>query len=274
VKLWNILTQAQTQAKFEISRETLLDLLVKSVEAVIIVAALLVIGRLIKSAIFKVSSRTSHNPNLATLLSNLAYVAVLVICIIWVLSIYTGTGLSSLITLLGIVSVAISLSVQDVLKNFVAGIFLLLEQPFRIGDRIQVRELQGKVQTIEIRTTKLITDEGLQVIIPNGIVFTEIVTNRTASEYTLVTIYLTLKEGQNLGEISKKVTETLHSFGPFQIAPKPAPAVHLESVTAGLTKAAIDFWVGKEVAPSIKSDVAAALRQALPEVDLSTIKSV
>jgi len=247
---------------------------VKSVEAVIIVAALLVIGRLIKSAIFKVSSRTSHNPNLATLLSNLAYVAVLVICIIWVLSIYTGTGLSSLITLLGIVSVAISLSVQDVLKNFVAGIFLLLEQPFRIGDRIQVRELQGKVQTIEIRTTKLITDEGLQVIIPNGIVFTEIVTNRTASEYTLVTIYLTLKEGQNLGEISKKVTETLHSFGPFQIAPKPAPAVHLESVTAGLTKAAIDFWVGKEVAPSIKSDVAAALRQALPEVDLSTIKSV
>lgn len=273
MKLWNILTQAQTPAKFEISQETLVDLLVKTIEAIIIVTALLVAGKFLKGAIFKVSSRTSRNPNLATLLSNLAYVAVLVVCLIWVLSIYTGTGLSSLITLLGIVSVAISLSVQDVLKNFVAGIFLLLEQPFRIGDRIQVHEMQGRVQTIEIRTTKLITDEGLEVIIPNGIVFTEIVTNRTASEYSLVTIYLTLKEGQNLAEISKKVTETLHSFGPIQIATKPAPAVHLESVTAGITKVTIDFWVGKEVTPSIKSDVAAALRQSLPEVDLSTIKS-
>lgn len=271
VRFWYEIVQAPVQ-QIELNRQTLMDLLVKSVEALLILVILLALGRLFKKTIFKVTSRTSRNPNLATLLSNLTYVGVLILCIIWILSIYTGTGLSSLITLLGILSVAFSLSLQDVLKNFVAGIFLLLEQPFRIGDRIQVRDVQGKVETIEIRTTKLITDEGLLVIIPNGIVFTEVVTNRTASDHTLVSLYVTLKEGQSLNEVGQHVMQTLDSFKPAQISPAYQPAVRLESVKEGVTKATVEFWTVRDAPRSTKTDVAAALAKALPETDVSTTK--
>jgi small-conductance mechanosensitive channel len=251
---------------------TLVNLLVKTIESLIVLVALLALGRFLKKGIFKVANRTSRNPNLSTLLSNLGYVGILAICIIWILSIYTGTGLSSLITLLGIISVAISLSVQDVLKNFVAGIFLLMEQPFKIGDRIQVREVQGKVQTIEIRTTKLLTDEGLLVIIPNSIVFTEVVTNRTASDYTQQTIYLTLKAEHSLSEVSEGVTKTFAAFGADKISPLYPPAVHLASVTDGVTKVNVEFWTTRAAPRSVKADVAAALSKALPELDLSVDK--
>lgn len=260
---------ALTDPSFQIKESTLVDLLVKTVEAVIIAAALLIFARLFKNLVFKLSNRASRNPNLSTLLSNLTYTAILVILVIWVLAIYTGTGLSSLITLLGIISVAISLSVQDVLKNFVAGIFLLLEQPFSIGDRIQVRDIQGKVETIEIRTTKLVTDEGMLIIVPNGIVFTEIVTNRTASDHTLVTINISLKRGQSLTEVSQKVKGLLEPFMPNEISPAYPPAVRVQSVTEGATKATLEFWTVRNAPRTVKSEVAAVIRKALPDIDLS-----
>lgn len=265
--------QALTDSSFEIRESVLIDLLVKTLEAVIIAVILLILARIFKNIVFRLSSRASRNPNLSTLLSNLTYTGILVLLVIWVLTIYTGAGLSSLITLLGIISVAISLSVQDVLKNFVAGIFLLLEQPFSIGDRIQVRDIQGKVETIEIRTTKLITDEGMLIIIPNGIVFTEIVTNRTASDHTLVTIELSLKKGQSLTEVSQKIKGLLEPFMPSEISPKYPPAVRVQSVTEGATKATLEFWTVRDAPRTVKSEVAAVVRKALPDIDLSTDSS-
>jgi small-conductance mechanosensitive channel len=90
-----------------------------------------------------------------------------------------GVPLTTFVTVLGVAGLGISLAMQDVLKSFVAGTFLLFERPFRIGDEISIKDQRGIVEHIGIRTTRLRNADNVQVIVPNGVVFAEIVANRT-----------------------------------------------------------------------------------------------
>jgi small-conductance mechanosensitive channel len=90
-----------------------------------------------------------------------------------------GVPLTTFVTVLGVAGLGISLAMQDVLKSFVAGTFLLFERPFRIGDEISVKDQRGVVENIGIRTTRLRNTDNVQFVIPNAVVFAEIVANRT-----------------------------------------------------------------------------------------------
>ncbi len=91
-----------------------------------------------------------------------------------------GIPLSAVVTFVGVIGLAISLALQDILKNFFAGLYLLFERPFRLGDTIAVKDQRGVVETIGIRTTCLRTDENVFVLIPNMVMFTEVVSNRSS----------------------------------------------------------------------------------------------
>src|SRR5437868_6098231 len=90
-----------------------------------------------------------------------------------------GFNSTGLLTLAGAVGLAFSLAIQDILKNFFSGVYLLLERPFRVGDTIRVKDQQGVVENIGVRTTELRTPENVQVLVPNAVVFAEVVTNHT-----------------------------------------------------------------------------------------------
>lgn len=86
--------------------------------------------------------------------------------------IFPDLGLGDIIALLGLSSVAIGFAFQDIFKNFLAGILLLLNQPFRVNDQIIVSDYEGTVETIDIRSTKIRNYQGEIVVIPNSVVFT------------------------------------------------------------------------------------------------------
>src|SRR5438445_480439 len=90
-----------------------------------------------------------------------------------------GFNSTGLLTLAGAVGLAFSLAIQDILKNFFSGVYLLLERPFRVGDTIRVKDQQGVVENIGVRTTELRTSDNVQVLVPNAVVFAEVVTNHT-----------------------------------------------------------------------------------------------
>lgn len=90
-----------------------------------------------------------------------------------------GVSAAGLVTVFGAVGLAFSLALQDILKNFFSGIYLLLERPFRVGDMIRVKDQQGTVENIGVRTTLLRTPDNVQVLVPNAVVFAEVVTNHS-----------------------------------------------------------------------------------------------
>jgi small-conductance mechanosensitive channel len=90
-----------------------------------------------------------------------------------------GADPAGVVTLVAAVGLAFSLALQDILKNFFAGVYLLLERPFRVGETIKVKDQQGTVENIGVRTTTLRTPDNVQVLVPNAIVFAEVVGNYT-----------------------------------------------------------------------------------------------
>ena len=89
-------------------------------------------------------------------------------------------GGAELMQLLGVGGVAIGFAFRDILQNFVAGILILLNQPFRIGDQIVFKEFEGTMENIETRATIVKTYDGVRVIIPNGELFTNAMRVNTA----------------------------------------------------------------------------------------------
>jgi len=79
---------------------------------------------------------------------------------------------ADLIKVLGIGTVAIGFAFQNILQNFLAGILLLLQEPFRLGDLISVTGIEGSVSDIQARATVVTTKEGREVVIPNAVIFT------------------------------------------------------------------------------------------------------
>ena len=79
-----------------------------------------------------------------------------------------GIDLSALTVVLGALSVGLGFGLQNITNNFISGIILLVERPIKIGDRVQVGEIDGDVVDISIRATTIITNDNIAIIVPNS----------------------------------------------------------------------------------------------------------
>ena len=151
--------------------------LVGILEALIVVALVIFVGRRLQAGFRKGRLARTANVNLAILVGRLSYLAALAIGVIWIAAIFR-IQLSGVLTFLGALSLAVTFAIQDVLKNLVAGLYLLWERPFVIGDAIKVKDVSGAVEDIQVRTTVLRAENGQLIVVPNAVLFTEIVINR------------------------------------------------------------------------------------------------
>ena len=93
-----------------------------------------------------------------------------------------GVNLNSLVVFGGAVGVGVGLGLQNVVSNFVAGLILLIEQPIRIGDRIETKDTLGDVIRIAARSTWIRTNDNVVIIVPNNEFINNSVTNWTAND--------------------------------------------------------------------------------------------
>jgi small-conductance mechanosensitive channel len=90
-----------------------------------------------------------------------------------------GLDITAFLTGLGILGFTVGFALQDVSKNFIAGMLILVQQPFQLGDTIEVAGFTGTILEINLRDTEMRTSDGLRVRIPNGDVFTSPILNYT-----------------------------------------------------------------------------------------------
>jgi small-conductance mechanosensitive channel len=158
--------------------EFLVDGGLQVLRAVLVVVAAIIGLRLARSWTRSAMQRARVDTGTHILVQRGLIITFVGITILVVLGIL-GVNSVSLVTVAGAVGLAFSLAIQDILKNFFAGVYLLLERPFRVGDTIQVKEQLGVVENIGVRTTTLRTTDNVQVLVPNTVVFAEVVSNHT-----------------------------------------------------------------------------------------------
>ncbi len=237
--------------------------LLQLLKIVIIGAITLVVARRVKVWSGRLLGRARVAPNVIALLGNAGFAVALLLGISWLLA-ALGANWTAVLASLSAITVALGLALQDVLKNFVAGIYILLEQPFKIGDRIMVKTVSGEVEGVDIRTTTLRTEEGLRVIVPNNVVLTEIVTNHSAYDTRLVALQLA-DARVSFQDINRLVHEALAPFP--EIVPVPAPRVTIQKATEEQATIGLEYW--QRGAGVALPDVIARLNEAFPDATIT-----
>src|SRR5580704_9426289 len=141
--------------------------------ATVIFIIFLILASAVRSVVRKISQQRNHHRNLGLLLGQLAHLSVIIIGLLTALSaVAPSFQAGDLIKMLGVGSVAIGFAFQNILQNFLAGILILMQEPFEIGDWINVTGLEGRVDDIQTRATLITTKDGQRVVIPNAVLFT------------------------------------------------------------------------------------------------------
>jgi small-conductance mechanosensitive channel len=142
-----------------------------------------------------------------------------------------GINIGSLLVSLGVGSLALALAAQDTLANMIAGFVILVDRPFRVGDRIELAGGQiGDVQEIGLRSTRMMNFDHNMIIIPNAeLVKARIVNFSHPWTATRVVLRFEFAEGTD-PESVRQILLGLASTRPA-LARDPAPAVHLTNLT-------------------------------------------
>jgi len=176
-----------------------------------------------------------------------------------------GADMTKFAILAGAFGVGAGFGLQNIFNNFFSGLILLFERPVQVGDLIQVGDQTGVVRRIGIRASIIALDDKSQLIIPNGQLISEKVTNRTFSslqkrmELTIRTAY-----GEDPERVIALLIKTAAAHS--NVTKNPAPDAVLKQFGEGALVFVLGFTT-EDVArfPSVQSDVAVAVNAALRE---------
>ena len=167
-----------------------------------------------------------------------------------------GVNLNSLVVFGGALGVGVGLGLQNVVSNFVAGIILLIEQPIRMGDRIETKDTLGDVIRIAARSTWVRTNDNVVIIVPNSEFINNPVTNWTANDPN-VRISLPVGVGYNSDpeQVRELLLETARAH--HEVLTEPAPDVIFTDYGDNSINFALRVWTSKRAhTPAIlKSDL-------------------
>jgi small-conductance mechanosensitive channel len=201
------------------------------------------------------------------------------ISVFWILSLWQ-ISIAVPVAVISALSVAFTFAIQDILKDLVAGLYILFERPFHIGDLISITDYTGRVENVELRATKIRLTSGEEITVPNALIFGGTVVNNTRFDERRATITMTMpQEAFNKDETPAAILKIVRESE--NVLVKPEPHIYISryagtlsgstGATTGYTSQIIvltlRFWIPTGRYDTV-TEVMNALHNALPEVDL------
>ncbi|WP_121968919.1 mechanosensitive ion channel family protein [Leptolyngbya sp. BC1307] len=161
---------------------------------------------------------------------------------------------------LGIGGVAIGFAFKDILQNFLAGILILITEPFRLDDQIVFKDFEGTVEHIETRATTIRTYDGRRVVIPNAELFTNAVMVNTAYDHRRLQYDIGIGYGDDIARAKDIILETLNSRPEVLEDPKP------EALVVELADSTINIRARWWIEPPRRADAVASMDWVLENI--------
>lgn len=238
--------------------------------ALIIILLTRYAARCIQQLVTQVTRKTVRSRSLQLLLIKTSgvttwVIGVLIACVVA----FPGLRLGDIIATLGLSSVAIGFAFQDIFKNFLAGVLLLLQEPFRIDDQIVVGEYEGTVERIDIRTTKIRTYQGERVLLPNSTVFTSAIQVRTAFNSRRTDLAVGVDYNTSLSEASDILEETISNLE--GVLKDPAPEIDLVSFGESSIDFIVRYWTEpqQKKVRQVKTRAILAIKQSFDQANIN-----
>jgi small-conductance mechanosensitive channel len=154
----------------------------------------------------------------------------------------SGLSVDRITVILGALGVGIGLGLQSIVNNFVSGVILIFDRPLRIGDTVDIGDKRGRVKEIGIRSSTLLTDEGAEVIIPNGDVLSHNIVNWTLSNnHVRQTASFTIQKSTDVEEVHVNDIKEIVKKIP-NVMEQRDPEVLVNTVSSKTAELNIFFW--------------------------------
>lgn len=210
--------------------------------AIIVFSIFFFIARAVKRTVRRATANRRHAHNLGLVLGRLAQGTIILIGLFVSLSIVVPSfRAGDLVQLLGISGVAIGFAFRDILQNFLAGILILLTEPFRIGDQIVFKNFEGTVENIETRATTIRTYDNRRIVIPNSELFTNSVTVNTAFDNRRMEYDVGIGYGDDIDQAKQLIYEALD--GIEGVLQDPAPDVLVMDLAGSTVNLRVRWWI-------------------------------
>jgi len=178
--------------------------------AIIVFTIFFFIARSVKEIIKRFTRRRHNARSLGMVLGRLAQGTIILVGSFVALTIIIPSfEVGDLVQLLGISGVAVGFAFRDILQNFLAGILILLTEPFQINDQIVFKNFEGTVENIETRATTIRTYDGRRIVIPNAELFTNSVTVNTAFEHRRIEYDFGIGYGDDIDFAKQLILEAI-----------------------------------------------------------------
>lgn len=230
--------------------------------AVAIFVATVVLSRAVERWAERSIKRKIEDRETRKFLARTARYAVLVLGILAALEQIPGIEITSFLAGLGIVGFTLGIALQDIARNFIAGILLLMRQPFSVGDAVEIAGHAGSVMEITMRDTVIKTWDGVMEIIPNLDVYTNPIVNYSELPLRRRTVMIGLGYEADVGHAKAVLLEAIRSTE--GVLAEPAPELVIEELGDSTLNIAAHFWINHETHGmfGVHSNVVEAINEA------------
>jgi len=184
----------------------------------------------------------------------------------------SGLSIDRITVIIGALGVGIGLGLQSIVNNFVSGIILIFDRPLRIGDTVEVGDKKGRVKEIGIRSSTLLTEDGAEVIIPNGDVLSHNIVNWTLSNnHVRMSLSFTIDKPEHMEAIQPDAIKEIVRSNPHVFAARP-PEVLINILNSRSMEVKVLFW-GNEISKTTltSSEVRAAIYRHLDQQGINVV---
>ncbi len=211
--------------------------------------------------------RVKASEHAARLTARLAFVGVIALGVLVALGVM-GVNAGALVASLGLISVGIGFALKDVIENFIAGIILIFQRPFVVGDVVRFGEVEGTVEDVRVRDTVIRMYDGRQVFVPNANIFTASVINNNRNRRRRLDFEVNVAYSQDAPSAMAVAAQALSRVD--GILREPSPLVVTEKLGESSVALKVYFWLDPSAASllEVRSAAITAVKQALDEAGI------
>jgi small conductance mechanosensitive channel len=206
--------------------------------------------------------KTQFDATLSKFLATMSYWGLMLLAILTSLSVF-GIETTSFAAVIGAASLAIGLAFQGTLSHLASGVMLLIFRPFKVGDVVQVGGVLGKVDEIDLFTTKIDTPDNRRIIVPNSAVFGATIENATFHPVRRVDVAVGTDYNANLDLVRQTLEGVVASFPGLLQDPNRAHTVVLTGLGDSSVNWEVRVWANTGDFAKVKEGLTRAVKVGL-----------
>ncbi|AQT67778.1 Small-conductance mechanosensitive channel [Anaerohalosphaera lusitana] len=230
--------------------------------AIIVFAVGIWLARLLSGLAEMAALKSQLEENFSRFLRNASYATLIVIVAVAALGVL-GIPTASIIVLIAAAALAVGLAIQGSLANFASGINLSLDQPFKVGDIVEIANRRGKVNQIRLFTTIINTPDNVRIIIPNSRITSTSICNYTVNGTRRLDLTFNVSYEEKIDRARHIIMNVLAMDA--RVLADPEPVVAIKELGDSAIRFAVQPWVRAADYWQLKYDLNTEIKQALDE---------